>query len=199
MASGIRCLRVLVPIGGIAIIPFQGPTLTVGDSSSPGSWSVPGIEARPVWKPMHLQPVFHGCEVVGGGVTAALFRDGLCLPSGSNAFTSTLRHFDPSTGSGQRRLRTAQAQYKRQAQHKSERGRPVPGGGRGAPPGSLTSSPLSVPVAPGHLRWPGAFWLGSARFRVGDLTISGLAGRCWPILGIRRFCPQLASTLGRIN
>ena len=33
---------------------------------------------------MHLQPVFGGCETVGGGVAAALFRDGLCLPSGSN-------------------------------------------------------------------------------------------------------------------
>lgn len=32
---------------------------------------------------MHLQPVFQGCEVVGGGVAAALFRDGLCLPSGT--------------------------------------------------------------------------------------------------------------------
>ena len=41
------------------------------------------IEARPVWKPMHLQPVFAGCEAVGGDVAAALFRDGLCLPSGS--------------------------------------------------------------------------------------------------------------------
>ena len=42
------------------------------------------IESRPVWKPMHLQPVFDGCESVGGGVAEALFRDGLCLPSGSN-------------------------------------------------------------------------------------------------------------------
>lgn len=41
------------------------------------------IESRPLWKPMHLQPVFRGCEVVGGGVAAALFRDGLCLPSGT--------------------------------------------------------------------------------------------------------------------
>ncbi len=32
---------------------------------------------------MHLQPVFAGCEVVGGGVSEALFRDGLCLPSGT--------------------------------------------------------------------------------------------------------------------
>jgi len=43
-----------------------------------------GIECRPVWKPMHLQPVFAGCEVIGGAVSEQLFRDGLCLPSGSN-------------------------------------------------------------------------------------------------------------------
>jgi dTDP-4-amino-4,6-dideoxygalactose transaminase len=41
------------------------------------------IESRPMWKPMHLQPVFNGARVVGGGVSVALFRDGLCLPSGS--------------------------------------------------------------------------------------------------------------------
>ncbi len=42
------------------------------------------IEARPVWKPMHLQPVFHECEAVGGSVAEDLFEQGLCLPSGSN-------------------------------------------------------------------------------------------------------------------
>jgi pyridoxal phosphate-dependent aminotransferase EpsN len=42
------------------------------------------IEARPVWKPMHLQPVFAGCGRVGGRVAEALFAAGLCLPSGSN-------------------------------------------------------------------------------------------------------------------
>jgi dTDP-4-amino-4,6-dideoxygalactose transaminase len=42
------------------------------------------IEARPVWKPMHLQPLFAGCESVGGNVAADLFARGLCLPSGSN-------------------------------------------------------------------------------------------------------------------
>ncbi len=41
------------------------------------------IEARPVWKPMHLQPVFAGCARVGGAVAEELFRDGICLPSGS--------------------------------------------------------------------------------------------------------------------
>ena len=42
------------------------------------------IEARPVWKPMHRQPVFAACRVRGGAVSEALFADGLCLPSGSS-------------------------------------------------------------------------------------------------------------------
>jgi dTDP-4-amino-4,6-dideoxygalactose transaminase len=42
------------------------------------------IEARPVWKPLHLQPVFDGCECIGGAVAEDLFERGLCLPSGSN-------------------------------------------------------------------------------------------------------------------
>lgn len=46
------------------------------------------IEARPVWKPMHLQPVFQSCRVRSGSVSERLFRDGLCLPSGT-AMTSS--------------------------------------------------------------------------------------------------------------
>lgn len=42
------------------------------------------IETRPVWKPMHLQPVFAGCEYIDNGVAEELFQKGLCLPSGSN-------------------------------------------------------------------------------------------------------------------
>ncbi|MGQ9574467.1 MAG: DegT/DnrJ/EryC1/StrS family aminotransferase [Thermoguttaceae bacterium] len=49
------------------------------------------IESRPVWKPMHLQPVFSGCRVRGGGVAEDLFRRGLCLPSGSNLTAADLR------------------------------------------------------------------------------------------------------------
>jgi len=41
------------------------------------------IEARPVWKPMHQQPVFAGFEIVGGAVADRCFELGLCLPSGS--------------------------------------------------------------------------------------------------------------------
>ncbi|MDQ3223170.1 MAG: aminotransferase class I/II-fold pyridoxal phosphate-dependent enzyme [Gemmatimonadota bacterium] len=42
------------------------------------------IEARPVWKPMHLQPVFRDARVRGGRVAEGLFEQGLCLPSGSS-------------------------------------------------------------------------------------------------------------------
>lgn len=45
--------------------------------------SARGIEARQAFKPMHLQPVFDGHEVVGGEVATRLFNRGLCLPSGS--------------------------------------------------------------------------------------------------------------------
>ena len=42
------------------------------------------IESRPLWKPMHLQPVFKGASYYGGNICEQLFRNGLCLPSGSN-------------------------------------------------------------------------------------------------------------------
>lgn len=42
------------------------------------------IESRPLWKPMHLQPVFAKSPYYGSTVSATLFRSGLCLPSGSN-------------------------------------------------------------------------------------------------------------------
>ncbi|MEM6622769.1 MAG: aminotransferase class I/II-fold pyridoxal phosphate-dependent enzyme [Pseudomonadota bacterium] len=42
------------------------------------------IESRPLWKPMHTQPLFDGARYVGHGFDEALFRDGLCLPSGSD-------------------------------------------------------------------------------------------------------------------
>jgi dTDP-4-amino-4,6-dideoxygalactose transaminase len=42
------------------------------------------IEARPVWKPLHLQPVFAECRMRGGAVVENIFEKGLCLPSSSN-------------------------------------------------------------------------------------------------------------------
>jgi pyridoxal phosphate-dependent aminotransferase EpsN len=48
------------------------------------------IESRPVWKPLHLQPVFKDCRVAGGEVAEELFANGLCLPSGSQMTGSDL-------------------------------------------------------------------------------------------------------------
>ena len=41
------------------------------------------IESRPIWKPMHMQPVFKDVPCIGGKVSEQLFHDGLCLPSGT--------------------------------------------------------------------------------------------------------------------
>ena len=48
------------------------------------------IESRPVWKPLHMQPVFAECRVRGGEVAEDIFERGLCLPSGSNLTTQEL-------------------------------------------------------------------------------------------------------------
>src|SRR5690606_13891820 len=42
------------------------------------------IESRPLWKPMHMQPVFKDCKAYVNGFSESLFETGLCLPSGSN-------------------------------------------------------------------------------------------------------------------
>jgi len=48
------------------------------------------IESRPLWKPMHLQPVFEEYPYYGDGTSEKLFQNGLCLPSGSNLETEDL-------------------------------------------------------------------------------------------------------------
>ena len=49
------------------------------------------IESRPLWKPMHLQPVFQDCKHYSDGTSDDLFDRGLCLPSGSNLTDADLR------------------------------------------------------------------------------------------------------------
>ena len=77
-------------IGFLPNAPFGEPTnwLTVitVDDPTPVREHLESldIEARPAWKPMHLQPVFAGCEMRGGAVAEEIFRTGLCLPSGSS-------------------------------------------------------------------------------------------------------------------
>ena len=48
------------------------------------AFELENIESRPLWKPMHMQPVYHGTKFFGSGNCEKLFENGLCLPSGSN-------------------------------------------------------------------------------------------------------------------
>ena len=66
-----------------------------------------GIEARPVWKPMHLQPAYEGAPVIGGAVAAAAFDHGVALPSGSaltDAEVEEVIGFVSGAGSGRPRF-----------------------------------------------------------------------------------------------
>lgn len=54
------------------------------------------IESRPLWKPMHLQPVFSGAPYYGENVAEKLFQNGLCLPSGSNLTSEQLEYVTQS-------------------------------------------------------------------------------------------------------
>lgn len=54
------------------------------------------IESRPLWKPMHLQPIFQSCRIRRGSVTEKLFKHGLCLPSGSGMTNEDLNRVTDS-------------------------------------------------------------------------------------------------------
>jgi dTDP-4-amino-4,6-dideoxygalactose transaminase len=62
------------------------PSLTGGISREDVriAFDAENIESRPLWKPMHMQPVYEGTKFYGTGVCEHLFEEGLCLPSGSN-------------------------------------------------------------------------------------------------------------------
>ena len=51
-----------------------------------------GIESRPLWKPMHRQPVYQGCPAYVNGVSESLFARGLCLPAGPWVTDADVRH-----------------------------------------------------------------------------------------------------------
>lgn len=81
---------------GVAMMPIQAPdsanywltclTLSGGASQRDqliAAFEAEDIEARPIWKPLHLQPVFNAKPCYGGAVAEALFNQGLCLPSGA--------------------------------------------------------------------------------------------------------------------
>ncbi len=56
------------------------------------------IESRPLWKPLHLQPLFRGAPMYGGAVCADLFARGLCLPSGTAMTEADLRRVADALG-----------------------------------------------------------------------------------------------------
>ncbi|HEY0824811.1 MAG TPA: DegT/DnrJ/EryC1/StrS family aminotransferase [Ramlibacter sp.] len=72
----------------LTCILMQGPDAAQRRDHVLRSLERHSIEARPVWKPMHLQPLFRGAEYFphaeGDDVSARLFDAGICLPSGSN-------------------------------------------------------------------------------------------------------------------
>ena len=89
---------VLTPLPGLTFMPDAGtgePTwwltaLTVdpevfgcGRDEIIARLEQADVEARPVWKPMHLQPLYAEAAMIGGGVSDQLFDQGVCLPSGS--------------------------------------------------------------------------------------------------------------------
>ena len=61
---------------------FLYPDSASRDAAAEGL-SADNIESRPVWKPMHMQPVFKDIPFIGNGVSEDLFRRGICLPSGA--------------------------------------------------------------------------------------------------------------------
>jgi len=71
------------------------------------------IETRPVWKPMHLQPLYEGARCYGGSVGERLFERGLCLPSSSSLSAEDLRRvaaaFESCCASADRDSRTPPA------------------------------------------------------------------------------------------
>jgi len=69
--------------GWLTVLQIDAAALGCGPDDLRVALEALDVEARPVWKPMHLQPVFAACRVRGGAVAEELFARGLCLPSGS--------------------------------------------------------------------------------------------------------------------
>ncbi|RMB63829.1 aminotransferase class I/II-fold pyridoxal phosphate-dependent enzyme [Dokdonia sinensis] len=67
-----------------AILIDETKTNGVSREDLRNAFETENIESRPLWKPMHLQPVFKGSLFYGETVCEGLFQNGLCLPSGSN-------------------------------------------------------------------------------------------------------------------
>ncbi len=97
-----RALGDVPGIGFMPIAPYGRPThwLTCVTVDAKAFGATPeevrrrlermDVESRPLWKPLHTQPLFRGCRVRGGRVAEGLFARGLCLPSGSDLCAADL-------------------------------------------------------------------------------------------------------------
>ena len=68
----------------LTVITVEPDEFGVTPADISRSLDLEDIEARPAWKPMHLQPIYAGAPVRGGAVSEHAFATGLCLPSGSS-------------------------------------------------------------------------------------------------------------------
>ena len=76
------------PVGGVAAVTMEAKNLTTSCQPNDNvealrlALDAEGIESRPLWKPMHLQPVYANNPAYVNGVSEELFKIGLCLPAG---------------------------------------------------------------------------------------------------------------------
>ena len=83
----------------LTCIEVDGDAFGAGGEDIRLALEAQNIEARPTWKPLHLQPVYAEAPVLGGAVSAAIFATGLCLPSGSRLARSDLDRITSIIGS----------------------------------------------------------------------------------------------------
>ena len=68
----------------LTVITLDPDEVPVTPRDIVGELEKENIEARPVWRPMHLQPIFSNSDVIGGTVSQRLYETGVCLPSSSS-------------------------------------------------------------------------------------------------------------------
>ena len=68
----------------LTAILFDSKEIKISSTEIINELNKENIETRPLWKPMHLQPIFNDAPFFGDGLSEKYFKSGLCLPSGSN-------------------------------------------------------------------------------------------------------------------
>lgn len=76
----------------LSCILFKNPNKKLNPNGLREHLMTENIESRPIWKPMHLQPIFENAPYYGEKVSESLFNNGLCLPSGSNLTEQEREH-----------------------------------------------------------------------------------------------------------